>query len=220
MNRKTKNLIKATLLWELFELLKLNSFKRRWIKKNYHNQTVPNNFFDMNTVDVGKYSYGELNIVSFDNKSRLTIGSFVSIAENVYFMLDVEHYTDHISTYPFRVKALNKCKSESFSKGNIAVGDDVWIGFGSIVMSGVSIGKGAIIAAGSVVTKDIPPYEIWGGAPAKHIKYRFAEPIRRKLLELDFSQIDKEVIESNVDLWYKTADDNCITILASELIKE
>ena len=73
----------------------------------------------------------------------MTIGNYVSIAENVYFLLDVEHYIDHISTYPFRVKLLQECKSESFAKGNIVVEDDVWIGFGAVIMSGVTIGKGA-----------------------------------------------------------------------------
>ena len=76
-----------------------------------------------------------------------------------------------MSTYPFRVKILRSCTSEAFSKGDIVIGDDVWIGYGAIIMSGVHVGQGAIIAAGSVVTKDIPDNAIAVGVPAKVVKY-------------------------------------------------
>lgn len=147
MKRYYKNLIKSTLLGQLFQTVKLNSFRRKWIKKNKCTQLFPMNMFDSSIVKAGKHSYGELNVVSFGNEATLTIGNYVSIAENVYFLLDVEHYIDHISTYPFRVKLLQECKSESFAKGNIVVEDDVWIGFGAVIMSGVTIGKGAIVGA-------------------------------------------------------------------------
>lgn len=125
MKRYYKNLIKSTLLGQLLQTVKLNSFRRKWIKKNKCTQLFPMNMFDSSIVKAGKHSYGELNVVSFGNESTLTIGNYVSIAENVYFLLDVEHYTDHISTYPFRVKMLQECKRESFAKGNIVVEDDV-----------------------------------------------------------------------------------------------
>lgn len=90
-------------------------------------------------VEVGKASYGDLNIISFANNAKLIIGTFVSIAQEVSFILDAEHYTNHLSTYPFKVKYLGIEKQEAFSKGNIVVEDDVWIGYRSTIMSGVHI---------------------------------------------------------------------------------
>lgn len=81
----------------------------------------------------------------------------MSIAQEVAFILDAEHYTDHLSTYRFKVKFLHIVNEEAFGKGNICIDDDVWIGYRSIIMSRVNIGKGSVIAAGSVVTKDVPP---------------------------------------------------------------
>ena len=146
MKRYRKNLIKSTAIWDAIQYIKLNSFKRKWIRANKHNGTIPNNEFDFDTASVGNYSYGELNVVSFNNKSHLRIGNFVSIAQNVVFMLDVEHFTNHISTFPFRVKVLESVKDEAHSKGDIVIGDDVWIGYGATVMSGVHVGQGAVIA--------------------------------------------------------------------------
>ena len=162
------------------------------------------NVFNMDLFESGKYSYGELNIVSFNNNCKLKIGNFVSIAQNVYFLLSVEHHLDHISTYPFKVKVLGTETYESFAKGkgDIVVEDDAWIGFGSIIMSGVTIGKGAVIAAGSVVTKDVPPYAIVGGVPAKVIKYRFDEKTIKELMNIDYSKLDKELIEKQIDELY------------------
>lgn len=76
---------------------------------------------------------------------------------------------------------LQKVKHEATSKGDIVVKDDVWIGYGSIILSGVHIGQGAVIAAGSVVSHDVPPYAIVGGVPARLIKYRFSEEMTKKL---------------------------------------
>ena len=112
---------------------------------------------------MGKATYGELNVVQFANSHCLKIGDFVSIAQEVVFLLDSEHYTKHLSTFPFKVKYLGVEKEEAFGKGDIIVDDDVWLGFRSTIMSGVHIGQGAIVAAGSLVTKDVPPYAIVGG---------------------------------------------------------
>ena len=93
-------------------------------------------------------------------------------------------------------------KSEGLSKGDISVGDDVWIGYRAIILSNVNIGKGAVIAAGAVVTKDVPPYAIVGGMPAKIIRYRFPEKIRNQLLNLDLSKISENVICRNIEQMY------------------
>ena len=75
-----------------------------------------------------------------------------------------------------------------------------------MIMSGVRVGQGAVIAAGAVVTKDVPPYSVVGGIPAKILKYRFDEEIRKRLNKFDFSNLDVEVIKNNIELLYKPVD--------------
>lgn len=195
--------MKYSLIWDIARRCKFNAFARKWRKKNAHNEILPMCIFPKDRVSAGKGSYGELNVISFGESAELKIGNFVSIAQNVTFILDAEHHLDHISTYPFRVKMLKECKYEAFSKGNIVVDDDVWIGYGAIIMSGVHIGQGAVIAAGAVVTKDVEPYAIVGGVPAKQIRYRFDQEIRTKLLEMDFGKLDKDYVVNNLEELYK-----------------
>ena len=98
-------------------------------------------------------------------------------------------------------------KQEGVSKGNIIVDDDVWIGFRSTILSGVHIGQGAIVAAGSVVTKDVPPYAIVGGVPAKVIKYRFSPEMITELLRVDYSQLTEELVKEHIEDLYKDLED-------------
>ena len=152
-------------------------------------------------------------------KEILKIGHLCSIAQEVMFILDGGHYTNHVSSYPFMSKMyLGDGGLDATSKGNIIVGDDVWIGYRSTILSGVEIGKGAIIAAGSVVTKDVPPYAIVGGNPAMVIKSRFSERIISKLMSLDFSLITKEAAdkclqELYLDITEENIDEVVDTIL-------
>ena len=198
-----KKMIKNKFLFKGYLAFKLHRFQIKWKKKNKDNYTVPQNIFEAELVEVGKASYGDLNIISFANNAKLIIGTFVSIAQEVSFILDAEHYTNHLSTYPFKVKYLGIEKQEAFSKGNIVVEDDVWIGYRSTIMSGVHIGKGAIIAAGSLVTKDVPAYAIVGGVPAKVIKYRFDNSICNILKKIDLSKLNKVFVEQNLEVLYK-----------------
>ncbi len=163
-------------------------------------------FFHQELVSVGKMSYGELNIVTFNNNTKLKIGSYCSIAQHVTFMLDVEHQINTIATYPFKAKSLN-LGDEAFSKGDIVVDDDVWIGYGATILSGVHVGQGAVIAAGAVVTKDVPPYAVVGGVPAKVIKYRFSEELIKELLKVDFSKLTDDMIKEHIDDLYTELTD-------------
>lgn len=181
--------------------IKKKIFQRKWRKRNEHNYTGAVNCFDMEKVSVGNYTYGGIEVLDFGTSSKLKIGHFCSIAPNVFFCLGADHKINTISSYPFKVKVLGEA-NEAISKGDIAIEDDVWLGYGVKVMSGVKIGQGAVIAAGAVVTKDIPPYAIAGGVPAKVIKYRFAEEDIKKMLEIDYSQLDEETIRMNIDALY------------------
>lgn len=188
---------------EIFKLLKVGKRKKKWHKLHPNSDTTPMNDFDFEHVLIGKGTYGELNVVDFGGNAKLIINNYVSIAQHVSFILNAEHYTDHISTYPFKVKILRTQNTESFSKGNIIVDDDVWIGYGATIMSGVHIGQGAVVAAGAIVTKDIPPYTIVGGVPAKIINYRFEDAIIKELLKVDFKMIDEHLISTYQDDLYE-----------------
>lgn len=198
-----KKIIKKSFIFKIYMEYKLHLFQNKWRKINDNNYTTANNMFNPELVSIGKASYGELNIVSFADISHLIIGNFVSIAQEVVFILNAEHYINHFSTYPFKVKYLQTAKEESFGKGDIIVEDDTWIGYRATIMSGVHIGKGAVIAAGSVVTKDVPPYAVVAGIPAKVIKYRFDEDVRNSLMLFNFNNINKSFIQKNIDLFYQ-----------------
>lgn len=182
--------------------IKLAIFKIKWKIKNRHNSVGVNNVFDMNFVNIGRRTYGRLHVIMHNSKNKLSIGSYCSIAGDVVFILSGEHNVSTISTYPFKVKCFGK-KMEGESKGDIIVGDDVWIGYRATILSGVTIGQGAIIAAGAVVTRDVPPYAIVAGVPAKVIKYRFDEKIIDRLEQIKFDLWDDYFIEKNIDKLYK-----------------
>lgn len=189
------------------EYLKRKILTRKWKKRNKHNETAPNNIFDINKVSVGKYTYGRLEVLMFNNENNLRIGSFCSIAPKTVFLLSADHYTDHISSFPYKVKVTKSLDREGISKGDIIVDDDVWIGFRSTILSGVHIGQGAIVAAGSVVTKDVPPYAIVGGVPAKVIKYRFSPEMITELLKVDYSQLTEELVKEHIEDLYRDLED-------------
>ncbi|MCU4858668.1 CatB-related O-acetyltransferase [Bacillus cereus] len=197
--------------------MKLILFKKKWRKLNRHNSTNPGNIFPADLVTVGNFSYGKLNVNSYGNKNEeLMIGNLVSIGGNVLFMLGGNHKYNCLTTYPFKKKILFK-ESEAITKGPIIVEDDVWIGNNAIILSGITIGKGAIVAAGSVVTKNVEPYSIVGGNPAQLIKYRFSEEVIRQLLNVDLSKIDMQFILENEELLYKTINEDNLKELLLKL---
>ena len=181
-------------------------FKRKWRQLNPNNFTNAEDLFDPSCVDVGDYTYGGLHVLTYNKENKLKIGRFCSIAQEVMFVLSADHYTNNISSYPYKVWIMKE-KQEGISKGNIVIEDDVWIGFRSTILSGVHIGQGAIVAAGSVVTKDVPPYAIVGGMPAKVIKYRFSSEIINELMKVDYSKLTKEMIEKHIDDLYADLKD-------------
>ena len=176
----------------------MDRYKNKWRELNAHNDTDANNVFPAEKVSVGKMSYGQLNVFTWKVKNeKLVKGSFVSIAPGVKFILGGNHRHDVLLNFPLNYYYFGE-RGTSYSNGPIVVEDDVWIGMDAIILSGLTIGQGAVIAAGSVVTKSIPPYAIAGGNPAKVINYRFDQKLRQKLLDFDFSVIDKEFVVKNL----------------------
>lgn len=200
---------------------KINDIKIKWREMNYHNQTTPlmelnEGLFPLDKVMVGRYTYGPLCVYSFGSKDeQLKIGSYCSIAPGVKFILGGMHNYKHLSSYPFKAKFLDI--NETFSKGPIIIEDDVWIGLDVLVLSGITLSRGTVVASGSVVIKSTEPYSIVGGNPAKLIKYRFNQAIIKNLLQIDFENITKEFVKDNIDLLYSNIDEKSVEILVKKL---
>lgn len=170
-----------------------------WHKKNSNNSTVAGNLFDVSKVHVGQQTYGTLRVYNNSDDYGLYIGNYCSIGPQVVFIVASDHPLDRVSTYPFRVMIIKSQRYESISKGDIVIDDDVWIGYNAIILSGVHIGQGAVIAANSIITKDVPPYAVVAGNPAKIIKYRFNEEVINELLKIDYSKLKTEDIVKHID---------------------
>lgn len=139
------------------------------------------------------------------NRDRLIIGKFCSIACGAKFLFNSANHTlSSLSTYPFPLFfeewGLEKRNvAESWdNKGDIVLGNDVWIGYEAVIMAGVTIGDGAIIGARAVVTKDVPPYTVAGGIPAKPIKKRYPEETIAALSELKWWDWPENRIAQNL----------------------
>lgn len=149
----------------------------------------------MNYSKIGKYSYCGHNCFILDCE----IHSFVSIADNCR-LGGANHPIERVSSSPVFHKGKNLFHQNfadfnEINNGKVIVFSDVWIGANAIIMSGVTIGVGSVVGAGSVVTHDIPPYEIWAGNPAKKIRDRFEENIKNDLLRIKWWEWDDEKIK-------------------------
>lgn len=140
------------------------------------------------------------------NHDRLTIGKFCSIACGAKFIFNCANHTlKSLSTYTFPLfsEEWDLPKAEVFTawdnKGDIIIGNDVWIGYDAVIMAGIHIGDGAIIGTRAVVTKDVEPYSIVGGVPAKEIRKRFAPDVVAKLLELKWWNWPSEKIKNHIE---------------------
>lgn len=144
-------------------------------KKRYPNYTI------------GIASYGMPIVHDNDEGSTLKIGAYCSIASNVQIFLGGQHRTDWVSNYPFPFFfQMDAQYREGYfkggSRGDVVIGSDVWLCANCIILSGVTIGHGAVIANGAVISRDVEPYAVMAGNPAKLIKWRFDEATRNALL--------------------------------------
>jgi acetyltransferase-like isoleucine patch superfamily enzyme len=168
-------------------------------------------------MSIGKYTYGtnNLNIHYSDSGSKLIIGNFCSIAGNINIYLGGNHRTDWVTTYPFghiNQHIFNNFNGQGHpaTKGDVIIGNDVWIAQNVTIMSGVTIGDGAIIANNSHVVKNVEPYSIVGGNPAKLIRYRFTTEQIKKLLEIKWWEWGDEKINKFTPLLCNEDIDNFI----------
>lgn len=137
-------------------------------------------------VDVYNFEKNVLYLFDF-SEDKLIIGKFCQIATGVRFIMNgANHPMNGLSTYPFKVfgQSWSGVSMDIRSKGDIIIGNDVWIGNSVTIMQGVNIGDGAIIGTNALVTKDVEPYSVVGGNPARVIRKRFDEETIRFLLEL------------------------------------
>jgi acetyltransferase-like isoleucine patch superfamily enzyme len=158
-------------------------------------------------VAIGRFTYGveNLSVHQWGEGATLEIGSFCSIAHCVTIFLGGNHRVDWCTTFPFGHIFVDQLGGQQITghpatKGNVTIGNDVWIAHSATVMSGVTIGNGAVIAAHALVTKDVADYEMVGGNPAKSIKFRFEPSIRDLLLELRWWDLPVEEIREMTQL--------------------
>jgi len=158
--------------------------------------------------DIGEYTYVmETLIVLKIPGKKLKIGKFCSIAAGVVIQLAADHKMNYPTTYPFGnlVDAWPEAKDlevwQPVSKGDVIIGNDVWIGYRAIILSGVKIGDGAVVGAGAVVTKDVEPYSIVAGNPARLVGRRFDDQTIRKLLVTKWWDWPVEKIKKNMGVF-------------------
>ena len=152
---------------------------------------------------VGDYT----SIGRYSKVSRAEIGKFCSIAWDCTIGA-TEHNFHSISTHAFTYrKKFGFCnKDEQINHKKVIIENDVWIGCGVIIMPGVHIGNGAVIGGGAVVTKDVKPYEIVAGCPAKHINWRFSQDVIDDLLEIKWWNLNKDFIKKHLNLFSYSND--------------
>jgi virginiamycin A acetyltransferase len=181
---------------------------------NYDRLCFLKNVVKNPNIIVGDYTYYDdfENVENFEQNvkyhfdftgDKLIIGKFCMIASNVKFIMNgANHLTDAISTYPFAIFGNGwevAMENKTYpNKGNINIGNDVWIGYNATIMAGVTIGDGAIIATNSTVVKDVEPYAIVGGNPAIEIKKRFSKETIEKLLATQWWNWDIEKLTKNL----------------------
>jgi virginiamycin A acetyltransferase len=181
---------------------------------NYDRLCFLKNIITNPNIIVGDFTYYDdfENVMNFEKNvkyhfdfvdDKLIIGKFCMIASDVTFIMNgANHLTDAVSTYPFAIFGdgwEDAMEGREYPrKGDIMIGNDVWIGYNATIMAGVIIGDGAIIATNATVVKDVPPYTIVGGNPAREIKRRFDAETVQELLALKWWDKPLEWITANV----------------------
>src|SRR5579875_1400017 len=187
---------------------------QKFLLPHYNRLCFLKNIVQNPNIMVGDYTYYDdfENVSNFEINvkyhfdfigDKLVIGKFCMIASDVTFIMNgANHLTDAITSYPFAIFGQDWSKAMEGktypTKGDTVVGNDVWIGHQATIMPGIKIGDGAIIATNSTVTKNVEPYTVVGGNPAREIRKRFANKDIATLLEIKWWNWDIERITRNV----------------------
>ncbi len=170
-------------------------------KKKYKYQKLHSLQEKFPQYEIGIGSYGDLRVYDWGN-ATLKMGKYCSIAGGVKIFLGGAHHTEWVTTYPFNAlwESGRSVDSMTLTKGDVLIGNDVWIATDAVVMSGVTVADGAVIGARAVVTKDVGPYEVVVGNPATTVKSRFDEATISSLLEIKWWDWEIERIEQALPL--------------------
>ena len=166
-------------------------------------------------ADRGTYFDRHVNIITWSDQYKVHLGKYNSIGRDCNFFLHANHRADWVTTTSQllgpvtpEIADMHMNMGHPTCKGDIHVGNDVWIGATSTIMSGITIGDGAIIGAGSTVTKDVPPFAIVAGNPGKIVKYRFTDDQIEKLLQISWWNWEENKIKENaMSMWSPNIDD-------------
>lgn len=160
----------------------VSAFRRRVLRRPHELMLAPR----YPQYSIGRGSYGRPVIKDFGDGGTLRIGTYSSFADGVQIFLGGEHRMDWASTYPFTAfeARFSDIKGHPRSRGDVVIGSDVWIGGEALILSGVTIGHGAVVGARAVIARDVPPYGVVAGNPATLLKHRFPPETVARLLAL------------------------------------
>lgn len=164
---------------------------------------IPETQVDDPRISVGRFTYGGPNFRIWAEGESIRIGSFCSIADEVAIFGGGEHNAQWVTTFPLRIALGHEgafTDGHPATRGPTRIGNDVWIGHGATIMSGVTVGDGAIIGARAVVSRDVPPYGVAVGNPARVVKYRFSEEQIARLLGIGWWNWPLDLISEYVPL--------------------
>lgn len=168
---------------------------------------------------IGAYSYGRPKVRFADSGRRLTIGRYCSIADKVEILLGGGHRLDWATTYPFAAMEglfpdARAPEDYHVARGDVTIGHDVWLGSGCLILPGVTVGHGAVVAARAVVTRDVPPYAVAAGNPARVVRTRFDAATVAALLDAAWWDLPHATVSGLVPLLCSDRTDDLLAALA------